>query len=125
MQMLRARLITFVLTVFVGLGLVSLAFAHPLPTGAEVRAQQELQALQAVGVSLDAICGQWPGKSSCPDHACPICPGGSAVALVAFLQPGPVFVPGRHVLALPPATMTAAARLLLGHRAQGPPACLI
>jgi len=125
MQMLRSTFLTFVLTIFVGLGLASSAMAHPLQSGAERAAVQALEALQAAGLPLGALCGQTHGKSTCPDDTCPTCPAGAATLNFAPLTPVYVPVPVRFALPLPEGEARTTLRLLLGHDAQGPPAGLI
>lgn len=120
MQGLRSKLLSFVLTLFVGIGLVTSALAHRLPTDAD----RALQILQAEGVPLSALCGQ-AGKTSCPDGSCPICPGGAALSGENVPTPLPVLTLFRHALVLPCGTHIPTVRLLLGHDAQAPPWALL
>ena len=121
MQMLRSRVMSLVLTIFVGLGLATSALAHRIPTGAE----QALQALQVAGLPLGVLCGQAQGKTSCPQDGCPVCPAGAAVLGAAFTPPDLQLIRFQYVLAMPQGTPPPMVRLLLGHDAQGPPAGLI
>ncbi len=125
MAMMRSRLMSLLLTIFVGLGLASAALAHRAPTSAELGAEQAAQMLQAAGLPLGTICGQTEGKPSCPDASCPICPGGAAMPGAAMATPVPELVAFTYIRAMPRGTTLPTVRLLLGHDAQGPPANLI
>jgi hypothetical protein len=125
MQRLRSRLMTLVLTIFVGLGLASAMLAHPLPTTAELRTEQAVESLQAAGLPMAEICGQTQTKRLCADQPCPICRGASAATDLAFALPLPVVLRRNHDLAIPRGTQPPGLRLLSGHEAQGPPADLI
>lgn len=117
MRMLRARILSVLLTVILGLGLASSALAHRMPSGAE----QALQALQAAGLPLGALCGHAQDKPGCGDESCPICPGGAAVPGAAFAAPAPVLGLVRFAVPLPRGRRPVAQRRVLGHDARGPP----
>lgn len=53
MCMIRSRFISLLLTLVVGIGMASSAFAHRLPTLNEL----QFQALQAIGLVQGSICG--------------------------------------------------------------------
>lgn len=117
MQTPRYRVLTLVLTIFVGLALASSARAHHLPTGAE----RVLQRLEAAGVPLAALCGHPQGKPSCPDETCAACPAGFAAPDLTPAMPDPLRIPLQFALALPVDVAPVAIPLLRWHDSQGPP----
>lgn len=125
MQQMRSRLMTLLLTVFVGLGLASVSLAHRLPSVAEQGAAQAVEALQAAGLPLAEICGQTQDKRACPEQSCPICRGAASGVDLAFVLPPPMMVPLSYREGLPKGRLVAVQRLMFGHDAQGPPAALI
>lgn len=80
MRMIRSRLISLLLTLVVGLGLASSAFAHRLPTSGEL----QLQALQAIGLTQASICGDLDsgkGHAPCADETCGLCSASAATEI--------------------------------------------
>jgi hypothetical protein len=125
MQQSRSRLMTLILTVFVGLGLALASWAHPLPTPAEQRFEQVFEVLQAAGLPMVEICGQTPGKKPCAEAPCPICRGSAAPVDLAFALPPAVLLQPLYRQPLAQGRRVATERLLFGQGAQGPPAAVI
>ena len=117
MRMLRARVLTLVLTIFVGLGLASAVLAHRMPDGAE----RALQALQDAGVPVAALCGHAGEKAPCADAFCSVCPGGAAALDVGPQSQVPALLTRCVVVVLRASETPVPMRLLLGHWSQGPP----
>lgn len=120
MHAVRSRILSLLLTLVVGLGLATSAFAHRLPTASEM----QLQALQVLGLTSAAICGDaghGPGQVPCADDTCGLCGTPAAPALAAF---GPLAAPApRLVLSLGWGQDTARTQgaSWLGPKAQAPP----
>ena len=120
MRMIRSRLISLLLTLVVGLGLASSAFAHRLPTSGEL----QLQALQAIGLTQASICGDLgsgKGQAPCAVETCGLCSASAApeIPVAALAQLVIPRVIGRLVWLEPAAAPTST--IAFGPPSQAPP----
>lgn len=123
MCMIRSRFISLLLTLVVGVGMASSAFAHRLPTLNEL----QFQALQAIGLVQGSICGDLSsgkGKEPCPDKMCGLCPASTAALcpVASFVQFVALRATGRVVWRKAVAVPMSA--LVFGPPSQAPPASL-